>query len=177
MALAAVPFIPADGALVFSDAAASPLSFTVPYEDGDLQFGEVMHSQKEVQAFLARGRFYSAREVEDVIPTFTFNAHLVGFTDATSATLLDIVRRAGTWAAATATLPSTAGGLVTGGARGVWTMQMKWTGERTDFGGTADSTLTLKYCRIRASFSEGVPGKITISGQALPYSTDYMAWT
>ena len=57
MALAAVPFVPSDGALVFTDNTGTPLSFTVPYEDGNLSFGTITHNQKAVQEFLHRGRF------------------------------------------------------------------------------------------------------------------------
>jgi len=177
MALAAVPFVPSDGALVFSDATGTPLTFTVPYEDGNLSFGTISHNQKAVQEFLHRGRWYGVRETDDVTPEFTFTAHLIGFTDASSATLLDIVRRTGVWAAAVSTLPASAGGMNAGGTKGVWCVQLKWTGERSDFGGTADSTVTAKYCRITAEIAEGVPAKLTITGQMFPYSTDYLAWT
>ena len=169
MSLAANPLIPNDGALLFNDGAGTPLAFTLPYEDGDVAFSEFSQGQKEYELFFSRGRFYAARKTVDKIVEVTFTCHAVGFTDASEATILDIVRRAGLWAAATSTLPVAAGDL--------HCTKMTWTGERSSLGGSADSIVVMKYLHLTAAFAEGTPGKYTIKGVLLPYSTDYLAWT
>jgi hypothetical protein len=56
----------------------------------------------------------------------------------------------------------------------VYCVQLAWVGERTDNGATTDSGITLKYCRLSMDFAEGVPGKISVKGRAICYSTDYL---
>lgn len=174
MSLGANPLVPKDGSLEFTDATpTTPLTYVLQYEDGDVAFSEISKDQKDIQIFLSRGRFYAARETDDMPVEVTFTCHAVGFTDETDENILDIVRRAGAWAAAVNQLPASAGG----GANGVWCVQLKWTGERTNFGGSADASVTMKYVHLTAAFAEGTPGKFTIKGILLPYSTDYLDWT
>jgi hypothetical protein len=169
MALAATPLIPNDGALDFESGDGVPLAFTLNYEDGDVAFSEISESQKEYELFFHRGRFYGARKTQDKPVEVTFSCHAVGFTDAAQATMLDIVRRGGLWLASTSTLPASAGDL--------HCTRLRWRGERTTFGASADSSVIMKYVHLTAAFAEGIPGKWTIKGILLPYSTDYLAWT
>jgi len=166
MALATTPLVPKDGTIVFSDGAA--LTYTLVYEDGDLQVSDLKESQWVTQVFKDRGIPYSARDVErDEAIEFSFTAHAIGVVgDNTTATIGDVVMRLKVWAAATSTMPASTGD--------VYTVQLAWTGERTDLGATADTTLTLKYCRLSMDFAEGVPGKISVKGRAICYSTDYL---
>lgn len=167
MALAANPLIPNDGVITINDGAA--LAFTLDYEDGDLAFSEISEGQKNYEMFFKRGRFYAARKTQDSPVEVSFSCHAVGFTDAAQASILDIVRKAGLWAAASSTLPIAAGDL--------YCVKLTWRGERTDLGGTADSSVVMKYFHPTAAFAEGTPGKWSIKGVLLPFSTDYLAWT
>ncbi len=167
MSLAQNPLIPNDGVLLFNDGAA--LAFTVPYDGGDLAFSEISEGQKEYELFFSRGRFYAARKTVDKPVEVTFTCDAVGFTDAVQAAILDIVRKSGLWLAATSTLPAAAGDL--------HCSKLTWTGERTSLGGTNDSSVVMKYLHLTAAFAEGTPGKFTIKGILLPYSTDYLTWT
>ena len=167
MANASVPLIPKDGTIVITDGAA--LSFTVVYEDGDLQAAGLKSDQMATQIFKDRGIPYSARETErDEAIEFSFSAHAIAIVgDNTTATIGDILLRKKVWAAYTSTAAAF------GDAKCV---QVAWTGERTDLGATADTTLTLKYCRLEADFSEGIPGKWAIKGRAMCFSTDYVTY-
>lgn len=169
MALATTPLVPKDGTITFTDGAA--LSYVLLYEDGDLQVSDLKEGQLVTQVFKDRGIPYSARDVErDEAIEFSFTAHAIAIVgDNTTATLGDVVLRQKVWSAATSTMPAASGD--------VYTVQMAWIGERTDLGGTTDSGLTLKYCRLSMDFAEGVPGKLSVKGRAICYSTDYLTVT
>lgn len=158
MAIAANPIIPKDGVLTISDGAGTPLTFAVPYTDGDLQLAGVRKGGMQTQAFKTRGQTYSVRETEDAPVAFSFNCHFNGLDDATSAAMLDIVAKLGTWASATSTLPTSAGD--------AWMVQLAWAIEGTARGSTSDHSLTFKYCTIQADIQEGVPSTLSISGEA-----------
>lgn len=166
MALASTPLCPKDGTIVFTDGAA--LSYTLVYEDGDLQVSGLMEGQWETETFDDRGIPTSSRDVRRTQAIeFSFTAHAIAIVgDGTTATLGDVVLRQKVWAAATSTSPASTGD--------VYTTQLAWTGERTDLGATSDTTLTMKYCRLSMDFAEGVPGKLSVKGRAFCYSTDYL---
>lgn len=157
MAIAANPIVPKDGVLTISDGAA--LSFAVPYTDGDLQLSGVRKGGMQVQIFKTRGRAYSVRETEDAPVAYAFSCHFNGLDDATSAAMLDIVAKLGTWASATSTLPTSAGD--------AWMVQLAWAIEGTARGSTADHSFTLKYCTIACDIQEGTPSTLSISGEAI----------
>ena len=164
MANAATPFIPKDGKITISDGAGSPISLIIPYEDGDLQLSGLTEGQMTTQEFRSRGKVYSVRKVEDRPIEGTFTCHATQFlSDGTTATPFDVVMKKGVWASATSTGPNTGDAQL---------YKLVWTGERTDFGATADNTVTYKYCRFEMDFAEGIPGKLTIKFTAFNFSTD-----
>lgn len=55
MGLAAVPIIPRDGILTIKDGAGSPLSYAIPYTDGDFSMSGLVEDQSAVQSFKNRG--------------------------------------------------------------------------------------------------------------------------
>lgn len=157
MANAANPLIPPDGQLVITDGAA--LTFTLPYEDGDISISGLTKGQKAVQKFTTRGRGYAVRETEDQDVEISFTAHAVGLkSDGTTALISDIVNKIGVWSGATSTLPAAAGD--------AFCVTCTWTGERTSYGASADAYLRLKYVHFDEDFSEGIPGKISVKGTA-----------
>ncbi|HYF53370.1 MAG TPA: hypothetical protein VEA41_03845 [Salinarimonas sp.] len=175
MAMATIPLIPNDGVLLINDGAGSPLSYAIVYEDGDFTLGGLKKSQKEVQEFLDRGRFYSVRETNDVSIDWSFSCHAIAMLgDGVTASPTDVFLKLGVWSAATNLLPAAAGG----GASGVWCVKMTFTGERTDYGATADTTAVLKYCHAESlDFGEGIPGKWSLKGKLYCHSTDYLTLT
>lgn len=169
MANAANPLIPVDGSITITDGAA--LSLVVSYEDGDLNIASLNgQNQKSFVSFKSRGKTYSVRAVEDVDIEFSFTCHAVGIIgDGTTALIGDVALKKGVWASATSKLPTASGD--------AYLLQVKWQGERSNFGAAADSAVTLKYCSLTMDFSEGVPGKISIKGTCYPISTDYLTIT
>jgi hypothetical protein len=157
MSLPSAPTIPKDGSLTFYDGAGTPLSSTLLYEDGDLQVSGFMHGQMSVQEFKSRGMTYALRQVESQNLEVQFSAHLVGLTDATDFTIMDVVRRQGTWASATST---------SAGKGNVFTVKAVFSADTTAIGATTDASLTLYYLHLTADLSEGAPGKISLKGTA-----------
>jgi len=165
--LSATPIIPRDGTLTIKDGAGSPLSYVIPYSDGDFSLSGLVEDQSAVQSFKNRGRTYAIRKTEDQDLEFSFTAHchaLLG--DGTTAGLFDVLAKKGVWAAATSTLPAAAGD--------AFCVTLLFTAERTNLGATSDASVTLKYCHVSGDFQEGVPSTISISGTAYAYSTDYL---
>lgn len=164
MANAATPFLPRDGQVVFSDGSGTPKTFTLNYEDGDFQFTGIAEGQQAHQEFRSRGKVYSVRKVEDQPVEVSFSAHATALNgDGTTATLFDVATFTGAWASAVSTGPNT------GDAKLV---KVVWTGERTNYGGAADNTVSYKYCRMTVDFAEGVPGKFSVKLTAYNFSTD-----
>ena len=155
MAISTILKTKRDGSLLISDNAAGN-SLTVEFEAGDLT---IDIPQESVINSLDRGRIGatpSLRYGDDQPITFSFTAYLRDLSDATYATLEEIVTLGGDVGA---------NWVSTMGATGeVFTLDLKWTIEGTDHGDAADHTLTLNYCTFRGSFAEGDPNTINISG-------------
>jgi len=155
MAISTILKTKRDGSLLISDNAAGN-SLTVEFEAGDLT---IDIPQESVINGLDRGRIGatpSLRYGDDQPITFSFTAYLRDLSDATYATLEEIVTLGGDVGA---------NWVSTMGATGeVFTLDLKWTIEGTDHGDAADHTLTLNYCTFRGSFTEGDPNTINISG-------------
>lgn len=168
MAMTTNPLIPADGTITITDGAA--LTYTIVYEDGDFSMTGLMKSQMTLQAFKDRGITYSVRQTEDSNIEFSFSCHAISVLgDGVTATPSDVALKLGVWAAATSKIAVTQGD--------AYLLQVKWTGERTNFGSTADTTATLKYCSLALDFAEGLPGKLSIKGTCFPISTDFLTLT
>jgi hypothetical protein len=168
MAVTANPLVPVDGTLLINDGAA--LSYTIVYEDGDFSASNIKKGQKAVVAFRDRGATYSVREMEDEEIEFSFSAHAVALLgDGTTAMPTDVVAKKGVWAAATSLLASTSGD--------AYLLKLTFTGERSNFGATNDTTMVLKYCHCTIDFAEGSPGKFSVKGKAFIISTDYLTLT
>lgn len=170
MSLANAPIIPRDGTLTIKDGAGTPLSFVIPYTDGDFSLSGIVEDQSAVQSFRNRGRTYSIRKTEDQDLEFSFTAHahaVLG--DGTSAGFYDVIAKKGVWSAATSTLPAANGD--------AFTVSITFAAERSNFGATTDVSVILKYCRISGDFQEGIPSTFSISGTAYCISTDYLTIT
>ncbi len=157
MALSAVPFIPKDGVINVQDATGTPISLDIPYEDGDGQFGPFRQSNMSVQHFKDRGVFYASRTVEEEAIDFSFSCHLTELADSTEKAVADAFLGTGAWSSGVSTL---------GASAEVWAVTVTWTGDTSGAGGDV-STIVLTYCVAEVSFSEGVPGTLSISGQGI----------
>lgn len=165
--VASTPVIPADGSLVLTDGTGSPVTLTVPYDNGNLKIDEIAEADNDVQAFRDRNGVYAVRKTgKKTSQKLTFTADLVGATDATVANLLDFIRRANKYSGNTSTLPTSAGD--------AYCMKVKWAFERTTFGASQDGYFEYKYAHLSASVEEGLPSKLNVSVEAFLYSTDYL---
>ena len=169
MSDAVAPLVPKDGSLVIYDGAGSPLSVTLAYTDGDLKIDEITQGNWETQVFEDRGTPYAVRATKKKVIKVSFSCHAVNTVGANSP--LEAVRKTGTWASATSTIASSAGGSE------VHCVKMVWTGERSNFGASADSTFTLAKVRVTGSFAEGTPGTFSFQGEAYIFSDSDFAIT
>jgi len=145
-----------DGTITIADSGGSH-TYTVAYEAGDLA---ITIPGPTIVSVLDRGQFAatpSLRYGDDQPCTFTFTATLRDHTDATLATLHDIINQSGYIAS---TWVSTLGANAE-----VFTVTLTWTVEGTDHGG-ADGTTTLNYCVVTGAIQEGDPTTISVSGTA-----------
>ena len=143
-----------DGTLLFEDNGATN-SFTVVFEAGDLS---IDIPQETIVNTLDRGRLGatpSLRYGDDQPITGSFTAHLRDLSDASYATLEEIVMQSGdvgsNWGS-------------TMGANGeVFTLDLTWTIEGTDHGDSADHAIKLPFTVVRGGFAEGDPNVVNIS--------------
>ena len=143
-----------DGVLVFKDLAAAN-TYTVAFEAGDLN---ISIPGPSVISPLDRGSLGSPpslRYSDDAPITGSFTAYLRDLGDAGYSSLSEIITQTGhvgtTWVS-------------TMGALGeVFTLDLEWTIEGTNHGDASDHVLTLPFCVVTGSLSEGDPNQISIS--------------
>lgn len=145
-----------DGSLTFSDATTpTPLSLTVAFEAGDFSIDNLNEGLVDTTAYLDRGEFQTLRKTNRVFPSVSFTAHFTDLSDASNATLYDLARKSGYFASAVSTLGANADAM---------TYKLVFTVEGTNFGDSADHTLTLNDVRVTVSVAEGDPDTYSISG-------------
>ena len=159
MALISVPFMPQDGTIVIQDGSGAPISLTVQYEAGDLSIDGFQQDNKTVIPLYDRGTIFGLRKEQDEPVTFSFSAIATDISDGTEKTIIDAFNKTGAFASGMSMLGANAD---------VWAVQLIWTGEQTDFGAGADSTITLDNCVAKVAFQEGAPAQFNISGTAYP---------
>ena len=155
MALNTIPYIPKDGTIAIEDGDSPATSMTLAYEDGDLTIGPLRQSNQSVQYFRDRGIFYSARSVQEELVDFSFTAHATELSDATEKCLMDVFRGTGAWGSGVSQLNED-----------VWAVKLTFTADTSSITGGDSGTIVLDYCVGECTFSEGVPGKFSVSGQA-----------
>lgn len=143
-----------DGSITIEDLGAVN-TLTVNFEAGDLSI-EIPGAT--VNNFLDRGRLTSPPAIrygEDQPITGTFTAYLRDLSDATYATLAEIITQTGDVGA---------NWVSTMGAAGeVFAVKMRWTIEGTDHGDPSDHVLELDHCYLTGSLSDGDPDTISLS--------------
>lgn len=165
MATAGAGLLPNDGTITVADGAA--LTYTFVYEDGDYSISGLKRNQKSIVVGKDRGDNAWFRESEDEDIEISFSCQAIALLgDGTTAMPSDVFLRKGVWAAATSTLPSS--------VSDTYACKITWTGARTAFGATNNTSVIAKYCHVEMAFSEGVPGKLTFKVIARKYSTDYL---
>jgi len=152
MAISSVVKTKRDGVLVLKDNAAAN-TLTVAFEAGDLNLSIPGPS---VISPLDRGSFSSPltlRYSDDAPITGSFTAYLRDLTDNGYSTLSEVILQTGdvgnNWVS------------TMGADAEVFTLDLEWT--ITGPGAEADHVLTLPFCVVTGSLSEGDPDQISIS--------------
>ena len=152
MAISSVVKTKRDGTIKFSDSGAAN-NFTVAFEAGDLS---IAIAGPTVISPLDRGSLGSPpslRYSDDAPITGSFTAYLRDLTDNGYSTLSEIILQTGdvgnNWV-------STMGADAEG-----FTLDLEWT--ITGPGAEADHVLTLPFCVVTGSLSEGDPDQVSIS--------------
>lgn len=157
---AELPLIPSDGFLRITAGALVIEDF---YEDGTFKANGLVEGQKTRTKFKSRGGGYALRKIEDQDVPYSFELHLCGFSGGTNGSVIDAYLKRGLWAAAESS--SAAYG-------DVHTVMVQFFERTIDLGAEADACLTLKYADGEIDISEGVPGKIGVSGTAYVFKND-----
>ena len=129
-------------------------TFIVDYEAGDFSFSD---DKTERIVIRDRGVIVGLRKGDESVASFSFTCFMRDFTDASGATIVDIIEKTGSAAAWVST-----GG--TGYEQ--YLLDVILTVEGTDHGDDADHTLTLEKCFLRWEFAESKDGNaITVTGE------------
>jgi hypothetical protein len=152
MALNTIPWLPVDGTIVIKDGASTPLSMTVIYEDGDFSFDNIAANQRENVEFRDRGTVYAIRQGDYINPTISFSAHATDLTDSSAITIWQVITWSGLWASATSTM------------NGGKAVDVTFTANTSAEAGGGTSSITFHGVVLTGGFSEGSPGKFSISG-------------
>jgi hypothetical protein len=141
-----------DGALTLSDG--SGLSLVVPFDQGNFGVAGLAKSLRDVSAFQTRGVLRSLRHGARNFPSGSFSAMMSHFSSATATGLADIILRNGYYAAATSTQGANAD---------VYTLNMAFTDEGTNFGDSSDHSFALADCYLTLDWAEGEPNMFTVN--------------
>jgi hypothetical protein len=166
-----IPIVIADGTLTILDGTATPLSFAVPFVQGNLKIGGLNLAQQDSLDFFDRQTFIGTRNVKAKLFSITFTClptATLGVAGAPS--ILDVMRRKVDWLAATSTLPTANGD--------TFHHTLRWNIERTNLGATGDNIILAKYCEITDfEISEGDGAVLSITAVGKPFSTDFLTFT
>jgi len=158
VALNTIPYIPADGQIVVTDGAA--LSYTIAYEEGDFSISGMKDGDASTELFSDRGDFFAARQVQQEAVSVSFSCMATEFYDGTDDTFLDAFLKTGAWGSATSVV----------GTGDVHAVKVVLTCDTSGITGGSSGTLAINHfipCDV--SFSEGVPGKFSVSGRGIPF--------
>lgn len=143
-----------DGSLVISDGTGTPLTLTVPFEQGNFTVSGLKFKLRDTVAYQTRGVLSTVRHTVRNFPSGSFSAMMSSFTSASANSLSDIVLKNGFYASAISTL---------GASADVYTLKLAFTVEGTNFGDSADHSFSLGDCECNLDFAEGDPNLFTIS--------------
>ncbi len=144
-----------DGSLIIADGTGTPIDVTVKFANGDFSISGLKKALRETVAYQSRGVLSSVRHTAQTFPTFSFSAQMSEFTSASDNSLADAVLKNGAFASAVSTLGANAD---------VYTLNLTFRVEGTNFGDSADHSFTLGNCELSLDFAEGDPNTFTING-------------
>lgn len=144
-----------DGSITLKDGTGSPVTLVVPFSTGDFSASGIAQTQREVIAYETRGTLNAVRYTTRTYVTGSFSAQLPAYTDAsTVGQVYAFVNKVAPYASNVTTL--------TGPAE-VYAVDVVLTTEGTNFGDSADHTITLTKCACTVDVTEGEPNTITVN--------------
>lgn len=146
-----------DGSITLADGTGTPVTLAVAFTEGDFSVDNITSDNKsrEVNAYEARGVVTSLRRGKRVFPTCSFSCQLADYSDATERTVLDFIRKKGSYASNVST---------TQALGDVYTLNATLTIEGTDLTDPSDHTIVISDAHFVAEFAEGEPNKLTLTG-------------
>jgi len=150
------------GAITLIDGTGTPVTLALATDRGDLKItGLGPANQNAPVVMTRRGKFGSLNRGERIFPqvTFTcFTGNVIGSSGVAPGTPWEFAGKKGAYAANVSTL----------GANREYTIDIKLTIEGTNWGDTADETITCEDCVVACEWNEAIDGNIlAISAQCL----------
>lgn len=142
-----------DGTLTIKDGTGTPVSLAIPFSVGDFTLSGVQQQQNNVVAYETRGDLHSVRHSTRTYPTGSFSVMLADYSDATERTVLDFLRKSGSYSGNISTLTPTE----------VYAVDLVWTVEGTDLGDPSDHVATMTDCVCTLDLAEGEPNTLTVN--------------
>lgn len=137
--------------------ATTPLSATANLDNGDLSLSGLTPDLREVVAYERKGSLQTLRLGKRVYPTGTFTCQFAEFSESSVGTVLDMIF-------GTAATPFAARVSTLGANAQVTAFDLTLTVEGTDYGDSADSTLTLNDVVFTSvDWSMGEPASLSLA--------------
>lgn len=170
MAVPSFPITCRDSALIFYDGSGTPLTLTLDFEEGNVNFQNLSHLMREVLELYDRDDLAALRYGRRKPVPFSFTAYLKALSDSTVKLISDLLLKKGAWSSATSTQGVNAE---------VMTYKLEWVIERSNFGGSGDNTLTANHCFFTGTISEEPGGftKLEMNGTAYIFADEDFTWT
>ena len=145
-----------DGTVSLISGGGSPVTLTVDYEDGNFS-ADLLGEDADRIVIRDRGTIVGVRKGDDQVGSLSFDVHFREFTNAgASGVILDFVN---------ATQAGSALTTVAGTGFEQFMCEVRMTVEGTDHGDSADAVAIFDKVLLTASFAEGDPDTLSISGE------------
>lgn len=145
-----------DGSIQVKDGTGTPVTFALPFTQGDMSISGLSQKLRAVNAYESRGKLHSVRHGARSYPTCSINLMLADYSDASDNTPADFILKSGSFAANESGFGANADVYVLA--------ELVLTIEGTDHGDGNDHTITLKNVHCTVDLSEGEPNTMAISG-------------
>lgn len=156
------------GAVTLADATGTPITTgAVNYANGDFSASGLSEKWNNVSAYESRGVFINLAHTTRTYPSGSFSVMMSGFTNATAGLVTDAIAKNGAFAAGVSAL----------GTGMPWALNITFAVEGTDFGDSADHSVTFTKCYCTFDIAEGDPNTVTVNWTCYGTATGDLAPT